>query len=80
MVAAALRLTPAEGRLAAALATGQTLLDVAESTGRTEKTLRWHLKHIFRKQGISRQVDLVKRVLSLEGFPKFAPLMPATVR
>lgn len=69
MVADMLRLTPAEGQLAASLATGQTLLDIAESTGRTEKTLRWHLKQIFRKQNISRQVDLVKRVLSLEGFP-----------
>lgn len=67
-VAASLGLTPAESRLAVALATGRTLRDIALATGRTEETVRWHLKQIFRKQGVSRQVDLVRRVLSLEGF------------
>lgn len=67
-VAAALGLTPAESQLAVALAAGDTLHDIARTTGRTEETVRWHLKQIFRKQGISRQVDLVRRVLSLEGF------------
>ena len=67
-VAASLGLTPAGTRLAVALATGQTLRDIARATGRTEETVRWHLKQIFRKQGVSRQVDLVRRVLSLEGF------------
>lgn len=67
-VAAALGLTPAESQLAVALAAGDTLHDIARATGRTEETVRWHLKQIFRKQGISRQVDLVRRVLSLEGF------------
>lgn len=67
-VAASLGLTPAESRLAVALATGRTLRDIAVTTGRTEETVRWHLKQIFRKQGVSRQVDLVRRVLSLEGF------------
>ncbi len=67
-VAALLDLTPAEGQLAVALATGRTLRDIALATGRTEETVRWHLKQIFRKQGVSRQVDLVRRVLSLDGF------------
>ena len=67
-VAASLGLTPAESRLAVALATGRTLREVALATGRTEETVRWHLKQIFRKQRVSRQVDLVRRVLSLEGF------------
>lgn len=67
-VAAILGLTPAEGRLAVALATGRTLRDIARATGRTDETVRWHLKQIFRKQGISRQVDLARRVLSLDGF------------
>ena len=49
--------------------TGRTVRDIAAMTGRTEDTVRWHLKKIFRKQGISRQVDLVRRVLSLEWFP-----------
>ncbi|MDE2879415.1 helix-turn-helix transcriptional regulator [Candidatus Palauibacter soopunensis] len=67
-VAAILDLTPTEGRLVVALATGRTLRDVALATGRTEETVRWHLKQIFRKQGVSRQVDLVRRVLALDGF------------
>lgn len=67
LVGEALNLTPAESQLAVALAAGQTLRDIAESTGRREETVRWHLKQIFRKQGISRQVDLVRRVLALGG-------------
>lgn len=67
LVREALNLTPAESALAVALAAGQTLRDIAESTGRREETVRWHLKQIFRKQGISRQVDLVRRVLALGG-------------
>ena len=71
LVAETLDLTPAEGWLAAKLSTGQTLCSIAESTGRTEASLRSHLKRILRKQGIRRQVDLVRRVLSLGGLPDF---------
>jgi len=67
-VAAALDLTPMESQLAVALAVGQTVKDIAKTIGRGEETVRWHLKAVYRKQGISRQVDLVRRVLSLEGF------------
>ena len=69
LVASALDLTPAEGRLAAMVAAGRTVRDIAAATERTEGTVRWHLKRIFRKQGISRQADLVRRVLSLEVLP-----------
>ena len=69
LVAQALDLTPAESRLAAMVAAGRAVRDIAAATGRTESTIRWHLKRIFRKQGISRQEDLVRRVLSLEGVP-----------
>ena len=69
MVAAALGLTPAESRLAVMVATGYSLRTIAALTRRTEGTVRWHLKQIFRKQGISRQSDLVRRVLTLDGFP-----------
>ena len=67
-VAAALGLTFTESELAIALATGRTVRDIAEATGRSENTVRWHLKRVYEKHGISRQVDLVRRVLSLEGF------------
>ena len=70
LVAEALDLTPAESRLATMVAVGQTVRDIAEMTGRTEATVRRHLKEIFRKQGISRQADLARLVLSLDGFPR----------
>ncbi|WP_419939889.1 helix-turn-helix transcriptional regulator [Candidatus Palauibacter sp.] len=67
-VAAALDITQVESKLSVALAAGQTVRDIARATGRTEETVRWHLKQIYRKQGVKRQVDLVRRVLSLESF------------
>ena len=70
LVAEALNLTPAESQLATLVAAGRAVRDIAAMTGRTEGTVRWHLKRIFRKQGISRQSQLVRRVLSLEGFPR----------
>lgn len=69
IVEAALGLTPAESRLAVMVATGYSLRTIAALTRRTEGTVRWHLKQIFRKQGISRQSDLVRRVLTLDRFP-----------
>ena len=66
-VAAALGLTPAESRVAVLLAEGRTVRDIAAATGRAEKTVRWHVQQIFEKRGISRQTDLVRQVLSLEG-------------
>lgn len=67
-VALVLGLTLTESQLAVALAAGQTVGDIAAATGRAEETVRWHLKQIYGKLGISRQVDLVRQVLSLEGF------------
>lgn len=69
LVAKALHLTPAEGQLATMLAAGRTVRQIAAATGRTEGTVRWHLKQVFRKQGVSRQADLVRRVLWLNGIP-----------
>ena len=66
LAAEVLGLTPAESRLVVMLADGHSLREIASRTDRTEGTVRWHLKQIFRKQGISRQTDLVRRVLSLE--------------
>ena len=69
VIGAAMGLTPTESRLAAMLAMGRTLQEIAVVTNRAEGTVRWHLKRIFRKQGISRQSELVRRVLALDGFP-----------
>lgn len=69
LVAGLLGLTPAESRVAVALAQGQTIGEIARETGRKESTIRWHAKQIFAKHGISRQADLVKMVLALANLP-----------
>ena len=64
-VARTLALTPGEARVAVWLAEGKSVRDMAEATGRTEGAIYRHLKQIYQKQSISRQVDLVRLVLSL---------------
>ena len=71
LVARTLRLTPAESQVAALLADGKTVRDIALATGRLESTIRSHVKHMFAKHGLSRQVDLVRLVLSLASAPEF---------
>ena len=71
LVARPLRLTPAESQVAAWLADGKTVRDIALATGRRESTIRSHVKHMFAKHGLSRQADLVRLVLSLASAPEF---------
>ena len=68
LVAGTLGLTPMESRVAVWLAEGKSVRDMAEATGRTEGSIYWHLKQIYRKQPISRQADLVRLVLSITEF------------
>ena len=65
-VSKSLGLTPGESRVAASLAEGLTIRDIAAATQRKESSVRTHLKRIFRKQGVSRQADLVRLVLSTQ--------------
>ena len=65
LVARILELTPGETRVAVWLAKGKSVRDMAEATGHTEDAIYWHLKQIYQKHSISRQVDLVRLVLSL---------------
>ncbi len=65
-----LGLTRAESQVAVLLAQGRTIRDIAAATGRTEGTIRWHVKQIFARNGISRQVELVQLVLSLADIPR----------
>ena len=65
LVAGALGLSPAEARVAAMLAKGHKLREIAVLTGPSYGTLRWHLHNIFAKCGVSNQVDLVHVVLSV---------------
>ena len=69
LVGAALGLTPAESRLAVRLARGESVQDIMAATGRSENTVRWHLRQIFQKHGLTRQGELIRLVLSLAGPP-----------
>ena len=66
---AALGLTPAESHVAVLVAEGKTIREIAVATGRSESTIRWHVRQIFNKHGISRLQQLVQLVLSLAGVP-----------
>jgi DNA-binding CsgD family transcriptional regulator/PAS domain-containing protein len=57
------RLTPAESRIAAALAVGHSVEEIAAANGVTEATLRTQLRSIFGKTGTSRQSQLVSLAL-----------------
>ena len=67
LVEAALDLSPAESRVAVLLAEGKTVREVAMATERSEATIRWHVRQIFEKQGLSRLGQLVSLVRSLAG-------------
>lgn len=56
-------LTPAEAQLVRDLCNGDTLAEIAESRGVVLSTPRFHLKNIFSKIGVKRQVDLVRIVI-----------------
>ena len=68
LVATTFGLTPAESRVAVRLAEGEIVRDIAEATGQTPNSIYWHLKQIYQKLHISRQVDLVRLVLSVAEF------------
>ena len=67
VAAASLGLTRMEGRVAVLLAGGMNVREIAAATRRGESTIRSHVKHIFAKQGLRRQADLVRLVRSLAG-------------
>ena len=67
---AALGLTPAEGRVAARLAEGRSVREIAASQGHQEGYVRWLLKRIYRKHGLSGQVPLVRLVLATDALPR----------
>ena len=72
LAAAGLGLTTMECRVAVLLAEGRSVREIAAATGRRESTIRWHMRHIFGKHGISRQAELVRLVLSVAGVPDAA--------
>lgn len=62
---AAYRLTPAEARLALALAGGTSLAEAASRFAITAATARSQLKAIFAKTGAARQSDLIRLVTGM---------------
>ena len=80
LVAETLGLTLAESQVAAALAEGSNVRDIAAATRRKESTVRWFIRQIYEKQGISRQADLVRLGLSLAEISRSAPRANTGVR
>ena len=78
--AAALGLTRAEGQVAAALAGGASVSDIAARTHRAVSTVRWTIKRIHAKLGISRQAELVRMVLSTARGPRATEPEPPDVK
>ena len=64
-IANALGLTAAEAAIATALGKGQRISEIARATGRAENTIRWHMKHIFTKLGVARQMDVARIVTNI---------------
>jgi len=60
-------LTAAEAKLAAALATGSSLTDYADTAKITIGTARWYLKQALAKTGAHRQSELVRHVITTVG-------------
>ena len=67
MVLTALGLSPPESEVAASLAEGHSVPDIARAIGRGESTVRWHIKQSFSKLGINRQAQLVQLVTAVGG-------------
>ena len=65
LIATTLGLTPGESQVAAWLAEGRNVDEMAQATGHTRGAIYWHLKQIYQKLHISRQADLVRLVLSV---------------
>ncbi len=53
-------LTPAEVHVARGIASGKTLLEIAEERNLTRNTVRNQLSSVFQKTGCARQVDLAR--------------------
>lgn len=65
VLAAAFELTPAEARVAAAIAQGASLEQVAQQLVISVNTVRSHLQTIFGKTGATRQAELVSLIAGL---------------
>lgn len=65
LIGVAFDLTPAESLLAASLAKGESLADVATHRGVSHNTIKTQLKSVFAKTGATQQSDLVSLLATL---------------
>ena len=68
-VGQALGLTRAESYIAVLLAQGKTIDEVAAETGRHRTTVKWHIRHIYAKHHLSRQMELAQLVAAVTDVP-----------
>ncbi len=69
-VATMLGPTRSEGRMSALLAEGLKAREIATATGWSENYVRWLVQQVYRKLGVSGQVDLARQVLAADGLPR----------
>ncbi len=69
-VAVTLGLTPSEGQMAALLAEGLNVREIAAAAGWSEDYVRWLTKQAYRKLDVSGQVELVRHVLAVDALPR----------
>ena len=69
-VATMLGLTRSEGRMAALLAEGLKVREIAATTGWRETYVRWLVQQVYRKLGVSGQAALVRQVLAVDALPR----------
>ena len=69
-VAVTLGLTPSEGRMAALLAEGLKVSEIAAAQGWRENYVRWLVQQTYRKLDVSGQVALVRQVLAADALPR----------
>ena len=68
-VADLLGLTRAESRITVLLAQGMSIDEIATEVERSRTTVKWHIRHIYERCGISRQTELVQLISSLAEIP-----------
>jgi len=64
---ALLGLTPMQSRVAAFLTSGDTVQSISATLHLSPETVRWHIKQILGRLGLSRQADIIRLVLSTPG-------------
>ena len=65
-----LGLSGLESRMAAMLAEGLKVREIAEVTGWRENHARCLVQQVYRKLGVSGQVDLLRQVLTADALPR----------